>query len=84
MKKLVLIQIFTLFIALLSGIGCVILGCEKSIGGFEDYYVDHTRIPVAGYIDGGYDGGALGLGIISALCFIGIVWIEITKFNANK
>lgn len=84
MKKLVLIQIFTLSIALLSGIACVILGSIKSTGGFEYYYVDRTRIPIAEYVDGGFDGGALGLGIISALCFIGIVWIEITKFNANK
>ncbi|WP_196889411.1 hypothetical protein [Aureivirga sp. CE67] len=39
---------------------------------------------VANAIDTGFDGGAIGLGIISAACILGIVWIEITRIKLKE
>lgn len=73
-----------LLVAVASGIGCVALGMLESTGRFRRYYLDNEGIEVAGSIDTGFDGGAIGLGIISGVCFLAVVWIEVTRFKANK
>lgn len=89
MIRLVTIQILMFIIAVASGIGCAVLGTESATGGFDISYNNSTnagltRNAVTETVDAGYDGGAVGLGVISGLCFIGFVWIEITKFKAQK
>lgn len=72
--------------ALASGIGCVVLGLETRSGSLGHYFVkssthgtDMIGVPVD--LETGFNGGAIGLGIISAVCILCLVWVEITKFK---
>ena len=58
-----------LLVVVASGIGCVALGMLESTGRFTRYYLGNDAIEVAGSVDTGFDGGAIGLGIISGVCF---------------
>jgi len=39
---------------------------------------------VANSIETGFNGAALGFGLISSICLIGIVWINISRLKLNK
>ena len=75
MIRLILIELFLLVTAFVSGIGCAVVGLEQT----PVYTLEATYS-----IDAGFDGGATGLGIISASCILGIVWIEVTKIKLKK
>lgn len=93
MKRLVPTQVFVFLVALASGIGCVVLGMTTITSELDRYTVKSLSstgfnptdsIGVSQNIDAGLDGGAIGLGIISAVCILCFVWIEITKSKLDS
>ena len=87
MKTKRIIQLFLLVIACCSFYFCLNLG--------EKYYTDEGKSVIKNldfdnpeYVSGtgvtsqsGFDGGALGMGIICASSLLGIVWLETKKFE---
>ena len=83
-----ILQVFGVIFGFASGIGCVFMGIQESTGEFRSHMSriddDTNLIQVAGHIDTGFDGGAIGLGIICGVCFLSIVLIQIAKFKMEK
>ena len=88
MKKIVIIQLAMSVIAVASGLGSIGFGQNQAYGNMTQYFIREggrtQAIGIPVNVDTGFDGGAIGLGIISAICFFCVVWIEITKFKAKN
>jgi hypothetical protein len=84
MKRLNAIQLILTLIAIPASIGCVVLGLERAHGVEGSYYVNFERYAFPIEVDSGLNGAALGLGIISSVCIICIVWIEVSRAKLTK
>ena len=73
MKRLNIIQFALVLIALTGGIGCFAYG-----------FLDRSSQSEGVALETGYNGGALGLGIICAAAIIGFVQLEIAKMKLEK
>ena len=84
MKRIDIVQLFVFLVAIASAIGCAAFFNITINGSTTTYFRDRQPIEVPIEVESSLDGTAMGLGIISAACFIGFVWIEITKFKSGK
>ncbi|NVK29056.1 MAG: hypothetical protein HWE14_13465 [Flavobacteriia bacterium] len=53
----------------------------RAVSGYNGYSEMEN---VANSLDTGFDGGAVGFGIISAACILGIAWIESVRLKLDK
>ena len=57
----------------------------ETIGRVANGYNGYSEMEnVANSLDTGFEGGAVGFGIISAACILGIVWIETVRLKLDK
>ncbi|WP_396141680.1 hypothetical protein [Flavobacterium sp.] len=80
--KSIFLQLLLSLVAVASWINCHFIG-NNSEGGTYLKPTNDDYETVGTSIDAGYNGGALGMGIICSVCIIMIVWLEINK-KANK
>jgi len=64
--------------------GCIFFGMQRTPRALEHYYVNHELYGVAPHYDAGYDGAAIGLGLIAGICFACAVWIEIVRYKSKS
>lgn len=76
--KSIFLQLLLSIVAVASWINCQMIGNNADVGTYIKRN-DYDREEVGTSIDAGFNGGALGMGIICSVCIIMIVWLEINK-----
>jgi hypothetical protein len=78
--KSIFLQTILSVIAVISWVNCQELG-KKYEGGIYDREISNTlnSETVETSIEAGFNGGALGMGIICSICIVMVVWLEINK-----
>ena len=78
-KSLFILQVVLGVLALGSLIGSIAFGSIQD----QSFPFVGAGGTVPTTIDSGYEGGAIGLGIICAACLVCITWLQIVRTNLN-